>query len=568
MSKGNLAIVAAAMLLGGGCYEREGMGVAETGTDTDAVGSSSGGGESGGVSGGTTAAADGTTGGAETTGGESSGAESSSDAGDTTGEGPESEDELDQLIANLCGWDFECCDDGEVDYRLGPFTTDAADCTERYVEQLHSNDDLAETPRGDLLYVLGFAVRLDRSTPNDDAVVACRELLDDRECSQPPGDEAFCEPADAGVDNPCDLRSLFTGTQEIGDACSGALASLGYDIECQPGASCEEVDNVFVCVDKGLDGDFCEADHTCDQGLFCDLSEGRCAPRRALGESCAFEDALEPDPGTETLPCLEHLTCDPGSDTCVQFCSEGYDCGDDSACAQGDSCIPVDVGDNTYTYCQERGTTNGDRCDSDRDCADGLHCNGDACVTDRALGLSCAGDNECQAGLYCDLAVSGNCEVVANANALCAADRECNPSTTLGCMTSDDGQRCRTMMLDDGDDCTPGERAGSVTGNWCSSGVCEDITDDGLSNPECHGGADVGDECDSAAGTTDVHRCRVGTYCVDSECRAKQPAGGDCEDDGAQQCLNGSCADVWQGDYCTDAAPLGDNTVATCDGQD
>lgn len=546
-----------------GCYEREDPeGVLSGGTESggdETDGSSDGKDTDGAGEDGPDSADDGSTGGGDDTD------DPSGDDGDTGADA----NALEGLIGTLCEWDFKCCSEGEIDYRLGPFTTDEADCTERFIEQLHSNDnEAAETPRGDLLYVLGFAVRLDRSEPNAQAVNDCRDLLEGRGCNEPWDEHWYCEPTDDPADSPCDLRNMFTGKQKIGDPCSGALASLGYDIECEAGSSCEEMDGTFICVDKGLDGDFCEAHHTCDQGLFCDISTGRCAPRRDIGQACAFKDPEAPDAGSETVPCREHLSCDPSSNTCVQYCSLGYDCVVDEQCAEGHSCIPVDMGDNTYTYCLPRGNVNGDRCDSERDCADAFHCNNGACAADRAQGLSCTADNQCQAGLYCDLGGTGQCELVNNANAPCTADRECNPNTTLGCMTSDDGSRCRTALLDNGDACVPGERAGTIHGNWCRSGVCEDTSSDGIYNPVCHVGASVGQECDESDATDDVDRCAVGLYCHEGVCKTKLDSGGDCEEDQGLQCLNGSCVQIWQGDYCTDATPMGDLSVATCDGID
>ena len=554
-SKWSVYICTAALLTG--CYEREDPeGNLSGGTDTagnETEGSASGNETEGSGDEQGESADD------DSTGGDSDSDDSTGDTNDTGA----NEGGLDELIGTLCEWDFKCCSEGEIDYRLGPFTTDEANCTERFVEQLHSNDDEdAETPRGDLLYVLGFAVRLDRSEPNPQAVSDCRDELDGRGCNEPWDEDTYCDPGDDPAESPCDLRNMFTGKQKVGDPCSGALSSLGYDIECEAGSTCEEMDGTFICVDKGLDGDFCEAHHTCDQGLFCDIATGTCSPRRDIGQACAFDDPDAPDAGTETVPCREHLTCDPSSETCVQYCSLGYDCGADEQCGQGNSCIPVDMDDNTYTYCLPRGDVNGDRCDTERDCADDFHCNGGACAFDRAQGLSCTADNQCQAGLYCDLGGTGECEIVNNANELCAADRECNPSTTLGCMTSDDGARCRTALLENGDDCVPGERAGTASGNWCESGVCEDISDDALYNPVCHLGASVDEECDESDATVDVDRCAVGLYCFEDVCKAKL----DSEDDQGLQCLNGSCVEIWQGDYCTDATPTADLSVVTCDG--
>ena len=557
-SNHRVIFVSLAMLVAAGCYKKESPEGDEAGTIADTSASSG--------------ASEGSDGGP----GDADGSESADPSQDGSAEGSDPDDTgndtgnndgsaLEPLIGSLCDWEFRCCSDGERDYRLGPFTVDAADCSDRFVQQLASNDDKPELQRGDILYTLGFGVRLDRSIPNEQAAADCKDLVDQWECWQPFEPGGYCSPAGDPATNPCDLRNLFTGTQKVGDPCSEALALVGYDIECEAGSTCEEVDGTYVCVDKGLVDEYCEADDKCDQGLFCDIAAGKCALRADEGDHCEFGDPQQPDVGTETLPCLEHLTCDPESETCKAFCTTAYDCGDDSACAEGESCIPVDYDDHTYTYCLARQETNGDRCDTDRDCADDMHCAGDSCRSDAGIHDDCTAENECEGGLYCEIGGSGQCEIVVNANQTCAADRECNPSTTIGCITSDDGRQCRTALLGNGDVCAPGERAGQ---NWCASGVCEDVSDDGIANPECRIGASEGQECDEDDGTDDVGRCARGLYCLEQVCKVKSDSGGDCHDDQGLQCLNGSCDQIWEGDYCTDATPLGATDVVTCDGED
>ena len=470
---------------------------------------------------------------------------------------------LEPLIATLCDWDFNCCSDGELDYRLGPFTADAANCTERFMEQLVSNDDEnVEFPRGDLLYVLGYGIRLDRSSPNADMVAACKDQLDDRACNEPAEDgHVHCEPGSAPEDNPCDLRNLFTGKLTVGDTCSEALAVGGFDIECEAGSSCEELDGIYVCVDKGLTDEFCESDATCDQGLFCDIASGRCAEKSDVGQPCHFFDPDEPDLGTETLPCKDHLSCDPFEDKCVAYCTETYTCAHDSSCPQDYSCIPVDLDDNTYNYCFARQDTNGDRCDTDHDCVDDMHCSGGACRSDRSMGDDCGADNECEAGLYC----AGTCEIVLNANEACPGDFACNPSTTIGCITSDSGTVCRNSLLDLGDVCVPGERNGD---NWCASGICEDLSDDAIVNFECVPGLTTGQPCDESDATVDEGRCNQDNYCFEGFCKSKLDSGEVCEDDGGVSCANLSCVPIWESEYCTDLTPVNEEDVVTCDGQD
>jgi hypothetical protein len=550
----------AAIVLSGGCYvsevpEQTGETDTDTATDTDGPGP-----------GGTDASS-----GADSTSGSSTGTtdtEGESSSADETGNDETGNDgqqaELEALIGTLCEWEFNCCSEGELDYRLGPFTTDADDCRARYVEQLYSNDNVAESNRGGLLYTLGFGVRLDRSSVDRDAANECRALLENQSCNDPFDPNATCTPGDDPSRNPCDLRNLFQGTLVVGEACSANLSGLGFDIECAPGASCEDVDGDYVCVDKGLVDEFCEADFTCDEGLYCEIATGLCRPKAELGEHCEYEDVDDPALGTESTQCKAGLTCNPATETCTEYCTTGYACAADVQCPDGESCIPLDFDGGTYSYCAPRGDTNGDRCDTDRDCADDFHCSGDTCASDRSQGTVCAFDGQCEDGLYCDSGGSGECEIVLIANAVCTDDRECNPSTTLGCMTSDNGQRCRTSLLDNGDECVPGENGG---GNWCASGVCEDLTDDAVPNPECHAGADLGDACDDLAATFDELRCRPGTYCLEEVCVLKEDAGGDCSDDGNEQCLNATCDTIWEGEYCSDGVPLEDlETAATCDG--
>ncbi len=478
---------------------------------------------------------------------------------DTGGDG--ADDNLEQLVASLCDWDFKCCTDGELDYRLGHFTADAADCTARFVEQVHSNDNDPHSPRSDLLYVLGYAVDLSRSDLNPTQVAACAQQVDARACNAPtvPGSFDACEPGtDPGAD-PCRLDNLFVGTLAPGHECSAALAGLG-DIECAPGSTCEEVaDGDWECVDKGLVGEFCEADSTCDAGLYCDLATGLCADKSPLSGPCAFADATQPDAGTETLPCAEGLSCDPSGGTCVASCSLGFDCATDAACPAEQSCVPLDIDALTYTYCAPRGQANGDRCDTQRDCADGLHCDGDACATDLGVDEPCVASEQCEAGLYC----AGVCRVVKNAGETCAGDVECNPSTTVGCITNDDGRACRTAVLSDAERCVPGENAG---GNWCSSGLCENLAADASPLPVCHAGAPEAAPCDADAATMDILQCAPSLYCDEGQCRAKVGAGQDCSDDQGLQCLGGSCVEVWQGEYCSDAPLLTEPGTVTCDG--
>lgn len=477
-----------------------------------------------------------------------------------TGEG------LEELVALLCEWEFTCCAEGEINYRLGPFVTDAEDCTARYIEQLYSNDNAPENSvQGGLLSTLAFGLRLDRSVANPEAVEACIDATREQGCNRP-AEGDFCVPTEG--ESPCDLRRMFSGQQQIGERCSEAWAHL--DIECEVGSSCEQVDGDYICVDKSRDDEFCEGDATCDQGFFCSLSNGRCAPKSDVGERCTFEDGDEPVAGTETLPCLEGLTCTPdaGSDvdgTCAQACTEGYQCSSDSQCPESLSCVPVEIGTGLYNYCLPRGSASMDRCDTQHDCVESSHCNAGRCRGDLGVAAECLSHTDCETGLYCDNVEAACAQEVDNGDA-CTDDAQCGP-TALGCITGNDAERlCRTQLLSNGTQCVPGETASRLQTNWCASGICEVSGGDEIA--ECVPGLDEGDDCaTSDLSVEDLDLCAPGLYCdEDSVCRVKQDAGGSCETDGALECLNSSCVSVWEGDYCSDAPASQD--VATCDGDD
>lgn len=506
--------------------------------------------------------------------------------GDDT-EGQSTGAQLDDIIEVLCEWEFNCCSAGELDYRLGPFTTDVDDCVARYTEQVNSNDDILPmaTPSG-LLTTLAYGVRLDRSVPNDDAIEACLESLRGNECNaviMDGGETPACEPGGSAV-APCDLGAMFSGTQRQGEPCTERWAA--FDIECEEGTTCESFDGNFVCVDKGLEGEFCEGDDdACVQDLYCN-DEGRCAPRADVGETCTFEDPDDPQVGTETLPCKAGLTCTPpdaGSNadgTCAESCTSGFDCIADVQCPEGLSCIPVRIGtvDIDLDYCLPQGTDESASCDSDGDCAEGLYCDGDFCaerltIAEAGQDGECETDSACPEGYWCWHVYFTYCDLARQAGESCdpddPGDSRC-PEDTLGCIeTSDDIDDsetiCATELLAIDVLCTPGANATSPTGNFCRSGVCESVED----VPRCVAGLALNDACspdDANADAADL--CAVGLYCDDDDdgvCRRRLGSGEICDPEVALQCLNGTCVEAWNGDFfCTDQP--GSPDEATCDG--
>lgn len=510
-----------------------------------------------------------------------------SDPEPTSGEDPSAGDEsggdtdtstpagasLEDIIAVLCEWEFDCCSTGEIDFRLGRFTSNAADCTERHIEQLYSNDDVAPAagPTG-WLETLAYDIRLDRTRPNEDAIAECLEVLRDNTCNPVPlgwgyaGAPVACEPGEG--ENPCDLTRLFTGIQQVGEPCSERMA--GVDIECADGSSCEERDGEFICVDKGLEGDFCERDEACDQALYCDFDSGRCAPRADAGEPCSFEDPDDPQPLSESVPCRAGLTCTPDIDsphagTCTAFCSEGFDCADDAQCPEGLSCVPVPIGGNDFNYCLPRGSSESARCDSDGDCVDGMYCNDNRCADLNAYSEPCTTNASCQEGHVCRQRYDGSfaCDPMTDINEQCdpaAGPDVCAPEA-IGCINN----RCSTEFAANGDECDPAAITRAPGNQYCFSGVCENT---GGETPVCVPGLDAGRDCAPTDETDEAELCAMGLFCNDDGvCERRREPGERCDPAIPEHCLNSHCVEAWDGDhYCSDLPRS--PTENTCDGVD
>jgi hypothetical protein len=140
----------------------------------------------------------------------------------------------------------------------------------------------------------------------------------------------------------------------------------------------------------------------------------------------------------------------------------------------------------------------------------------------------------------------------------CTFPEQCNPSTTVGCFTSEDGQLCRANKLSNGSICNAIEDS-------CASGIC-DATATGY---RCIDGEAENEDCDDNPATTSTNLCGAGLYCDadDGQCKAQSGAGGTCADDDDVQCLNGACDEggPWGADVCTDAPENAESV--TCDGE-
>ena len=143
-SRSSVAIRVHFSLLGlgliAGCQNDDGSQQAETegietdgpatgGSDSDETGSANG--------------SDGADGSDDGGGSDEGGPTTGGDDGPNTGEAGTT---VEQLVAAHCEWMFGCCDRGELDWYVGPFTSDAENCTERMIAQLEYGMSLPSSP--------------------------------------------------------------------------------------------------------------------------------------------------------------------------------------------------------------------------------------------------------------------------------------------------------------------------------------------------------------------------------------------------------------------------------------
>jgi hypothetical protein len=499
--------------------------------------------------------------------------------GATGGDGnPPATGDIDDVIAAICDWEFRCCDEGEVKYRLSPTITDAADCTAFFVDQLHNDNSrnnpyVAGNAAAGLLGLLGYQVDLTRVEVNAANVAACIEQWDDLDCNSEIDPNARCE-AGAG-ENPCALTSLFNPTVELDGQCALQLAegaSGGNDVECMPGSTCieggtaENPNEFDACVKRGVDGEPCTNDNDCDFDFFCN-SDGDCAEKAGPGDTCSFQDPDQPAAGEEDIQCKAGLTCHPVDFVCMEFCTEGFGCAADTQCPDGLSCAPTTVENDTTSFhlCRDLGEAATARCDTHDDCVAGRYCSaGGVCTADVAENDSCTVTAMCPAGMHC-APISATCVTDLMPAAVCSDILDgtdgCGPAPAR-CVAG----TCSAGPVDNGDPCDEDLD--------CDSGLCDYATSAAL-GLTCIAGGGAGDDCDSLPPTGGTEpRCGAGFYCTtDLVCAAQVGPGGDCEDPDTNAangaiCANASCVDQWEATMCTDlAVPVSaGGTNVTCDG--
>jgi len=545
---------------------------------------------------------DDTTTGGKATGGKSSTGGASGDDDDDTATGGTGDDdddtttggtaptaEIEDVITSMCGWEFKCCDSGELNYRMSPFIGDAAECVDVFTYELResngtSNPYMSGAAAG-LLGTLGYLVDLDKVEVNADGVAACAAQWDDLACNTwiEPDPNARCTAEANDVVDPCSLANLFKPALSVGDECTLALAEAGpyNDIECPVGSTClaaghaDNPNDFPTCVSRGLAGQHCTQDDDCDHNFYC--ADGDCAAKGAVGDTCSFNDPDHPAPGDEDAQCEAGLACNPVTLKCVAPCTRDYVCAvsatdNDYACPAGYGCAPIEVDEGTdeFRACKPVGTTAAALCNSHADCAENMYCDGEKCQNDLTLDDPCSSSYQCATGLFCDAAA---CASYLGAGDDCTTDEQCGPESE-GCLNigdpddppDGDDYVCRTTLLSNGTRCGE-DRA-------CTSGRCE-FANTAATYMTCVTGADEGDDCDDDRADGDAQRCGPGLLCYIGECIAQAEPGTSCidpdENPNSALCANGStCTEAWQGEteMCSDMAVAKTNggSGVQCDG--
>jgi hypothetical protein len=292
---------------------------------------------------------------------------------------------------------------------------------------------------------------------NEPAAVACAAELNDDvgECT------LFNDP-DASAASAC--NNVFAGTVALGDSC-GAYGECAEG-ECQ-GITYPDDDGPAICgtctlvpdEGTGQQGDPCDWDGDCEEGLHCPYRDGEqtCQPYAGLNETC-YDDV-----SGDFTDCEEALYCDYGEGTCQAYRQLGEVCFDEDTFDFFD-CAPELGCNTTTTLCEARGGL-GDAC-VDVGCAEPYFCDyeADACVAGAGENASCLGIG-CAEGLYCDYDNGDVCRTYPAAGESCDGIYEC--SGDAGCVYDDDvdAYTCRPVR---------GEQAwcdyDSDSATWCDPG--------------------------------------------------------------------------------------------------
>lgn len=503
------------------------------------------------------------------------------------------------IIDLICEHEVDCCTETELNLKFGPGIQSKDDCVSLFtdmVENGFSPDFLDSYLTPSVVYqIIGVAQALNDPRVHveidEEGVQACIDSLD-TECPEivepGPAPEPECFPGQEYEADPCSLNNLLNGLQEEGELCGDYSYGEGEDIpECEDGFYCSfegySSNQQGICAKLPEEGDGCQQDQDCDPygdyyyselatNLYCNLQNAQCEPLGKEGDPCTFinddftivdeSNLYPPSRSATSQDCMNGLTCDPTSNTCVancsegRFCSPGQDpfstCGEDFLCnvteqpelydnwGLGTCHAPLEEGDTcTLGFECETG-----KCEDDCDVDTGL-C---ACSPSKAPGEACStpgSDADCSSN-WCgtdeECAAPCNCDDGQN-DGDCDANEEFTNPTPCG-----DGYYCDFGTYNEQTgwySCEPlianGTTCDSSTNNQqgsCDSGFCDPGTS------QC--AAKVATDAACPSGLDE--QCRTTQYCNNNSiCRTYLTAGMNCDlaDTSGLQCAKGLvCVDA------------------------
>ena len=263
----------------------------------------------------------------------------------------------------------------------------------------------------------------------------------------------------------------------------------GYD-SCQVGTSCEGARD--VCLPLQGTGQPCGHDSQCE-GL---CIEGRCGPKRALGEACLYDTecasgmchfpndvCIEPKPDggacNISIECASDYCTIDG--VCEPLVAQGEACSSNGGCASH-NCTPEDVCGPALA--------DGAACIFDRQCASGWCTPGSVCEPLRELGEACDYDTDCVSGLCMSelgctqpVPLSQPCKQfdACGAQAFCGQE----PGSALcEAQACEEDTECPYQSFCESGTCAPERALGAACEHHaqcldarCVEGVCEEIAE-------------------------------------------------------------------------------------------
>jgi hypothetical protein len=482
---------------------------------------------------------------------------------------------LQAMVERLCELELNCCSAEEINYKFGPSITTVAECTETFVDLINNGFTPSFLSQNGAVInmVVTIAQALNDPTVREefdaDAVEACLDSLDDRECPEfaaPVTPPAHCETAELEAENPCHPMVLLNGLQEEGELCHNNGVP-----ECGEGLVCRHTGGTGgICAAQAVAGDRCRDDDDCDTfttNLFCNARTGECQERGDVGDDCTYVDAdfgapglfptffggMLQNPEAVAIECTRGTICDPATLECVPNCSNGSICSSNAECPDGHTCNFTETFGLRSTYglgacrpalAMDAPCTVGTECASGRCqhngtamvCFAALKAEGEACtVATAGIGQF---DATCESGFCAADSTSttaGKCAVRCNQQSECAATHYCNTTMFVDSTHAENYYPCDLKRADTVA-CSPLTDPADPAALWhhiqCASGFCN--------AGACQAKVAAGAACPSFldAQCPDTQYCNV-------NCTAFVAASGACVEDGdcgpGNECFNLTC---------------------------